>query len=111
MASAQATHEAGPGPEAWLTRVWRGAGCSRHEALGPRQWSRGLRSRLCGLCYAVSTDTEQNPPVCRLQGRVKENIFLTAAVSFWKVHRTIPVAVEILEASTQVQQVFQLTAL
>lgn len=54
----------------------------------------------------MPTDTVQNPPVCRLQGRLKENVFLTAAVSFGKAHRTIPVAVEILEASTQVQQVF-----
>ncbi|MXQ95323.1 hypothetical protein E5288_WYG005094 [Bos mutus] len=42
----------------------------------------------------------------RLQGRVKESIFLTAAASFQKAHRTIHVAMETSEAFSQVQQVF-----
>ena len=45
-------------------------------------------------------------PVCRLQGRVKDSIFLTAMASFRKAHRTIHVAMETSEAFSQVQQVF-----
>ncbi|KAI4586033.1 hypothetical protein MJG53_003820 [Ovis ammon polii x Ovis aries] len=69
----------------------------------PRFWTRAPHAPLSHgpTSYSVSPAAAE-----ALQGRVKENIFLTAAVSFGKAHHTIPVAVEILEASTQVQQVF-----
>ena len=58
------------------------------------------------MLFVLCCDHAKPPPVCRLQGRVKESIFLTAAASFWKEHRTIHVAMEILEAFNQGQQVF-----
>ncbi|KAI4545761.1 hypothetical protein MG293_002316 [Ovis ammon polii] len=69
----------------------------------PRFWTRAPHAPLSHgpTSYSVSPAAAE-----AFQGRLKENIFLTAAVSFGKAHHTIPVAVEILEASTQVQQVF-----
>lgn len=37
---------------------------------------------------------------------MKDSIFLTAVVSFWKAHHAAHVAMEILEAFSQVQQAF-----
>ena len=40
-----------------------------------------------------------------------DSIFLTAAVGFWKAHRAVHVAMEVLGAFSQVQQASLLTAL
>lgn len=36
------------------------------------------------MLFVLCCDHAKPPPVCRLQGRVKESIFLAVAASFWK---------------------------